>query len=56
MNHVFENDPDAAKASAMQAHEIHEVAHLFPEMSETEFSELKADISQHGLRMPILCY
>ena len=34
--------------------EIHEIAYLFPEMSETEFAELKANIAQHGLQMPIL--
>lgn len=55
MSHMFENNQPEA-ASTTQPLEIHEVAHLFPEMSEAEFNELKADIAAYGLRMPILCY
>ena len=36
--------------------EIHPIANLFPEMSEFQFEELKKDIKQHGLKMPILTY
>lgn len=36
--------------------EIHPIANLFPEMSESQFDELKQDIAQNGLQMPILMY
>ncbi|ACT47145.1 MT-A70 family methyltransferase [Methylotenera mobilis] len=35
---------------------IHPIANLFPEMSELQFDELKQDIAQNGLQMPILMY
>jgi len=35
---------------------IHPIANLFPEMSESQFDELKQDIAQNGLQMPILMY
>jgi len=35
---------------------IHPIANLFPEMSEFEFEELKQDIAQNGLLMPILTH
>lgn len=35
---------------------IHPIANLFPEMTEFEFEELKQDIAQNGLQMPILIY
>ncbi|MBX9676310.1 MAG: ParB N-terminal domain-containing protein [Methylotenera sp.] len=35
---------------------IHPIANLFPEMSESQFEELKQDIAQNGLQMPILMY
>ena len=34
--------------------QIHEVVHLFPKMSDAEYSELKADIAKNGLKVPIL--
>lgn len=36
--------------------EIHEVCNIFPEMSESEFEELVADIRENGLREPIKTY
>lgn len=36
--------------------EIHPIANLFPEMSESQFDELKQDIALNGLQMPILVY
>lgn len=35
---------------------IHPIANLFPEMSEFEFEELKQDVAQNGLLMPILTH
>lgn len=35
---------------------IHPVAELFPAMSATEFSKLKADIAANGLRQPIIIW
>lgn len=52
MSNVFGNKP----SPETEPTEIHEIANLFPEMSESEFNELKADISRHGQKMPILCY
>ena len=43
-------------AVALQHLEIHEAAHLFPEMQEQEFAELKEDIRVNGLQMPILTF
>jgi len=34
----------------------HPATAIFPEMSEAEFKEFKADIAQNGLRQPILVY
>lgn len=51
MSNVLENNTNVTVPT-----EIHEVAHLFPEMSEIEFRELKADIAKNGLKMPILYY
>lgn len=39
-----------------QGIEIHEAAHLFPEMQEQEFEELKQDIGKNGQQMPILTF
>ena len=39
-----------------QGVQIHEVAHLFPEMQEQEFEELKQDIRKHGQQVPIILY
>lgn len=36
--------------------EIHPIANLFPEMSESQFDELKQDIAQNGLQIPILVH
>lgn len=33
--------------------EFHEVADIFPMMSDREFTDLKADIAEHGLREPV---
>jgi ParB-like chromosome segregation protein Spo0J len=35
---------------------LHAVTALFPDMSESEFEELKRDIEQHNLREPIVTY
>lgn len=35
---------------------IHEAAAIFPDMTSVEFEELKADIAQNGLRLPILVF
>jgi N6-adenosine-specific RNA methylase IME4/ParB-like chromosome segregation protein Spo0J len=53
LNLSVNNTPQAGPTNQP---EIHEVVYLFPRMSETEFAELKADIAQHGLQMPILRY
>jgi hypothetical protein len=38
----------------MKSFSVHPFAEFFPEISETEFQELKADIQRRGLREPIL--
>lgn len=37
-----------------QPYPIHEAVYLFPEMPAGDFEELKEDIAEHGLRVPIL--
>ena len=37
----------------MNIYEYHEVANIFPMMGESEFSEMKADIANNGLKLPI---
>lgn len=55
-----QNSENQTTAEALQLQdqdiEIHEAAHLFPEMQEQEFEELKQDISKNGLHMPIMTY
>src|SRR5262249_34413086 len=36
--------------------EPHELAQLFPSMSDEQFEELVEDVRQHGLRQPIVLY
>ena len=49
-----QNSENQTTAEALQLQdqdiEIHEAAHLFPEMQEQEFEELKQDISKNGLQ------
>lgn len=52
MSNVLENKP----SPETEPTEIHKIVNLFPEMSASEFNELKADISRHGQKMPILYY
>jgi N6-adenosine-specific RNA methylase IME4/ParB-like chromosome segregation protein Spo0J len=36
--------------------EVHPIANLFPEMTESQFEELTLDIGKNGLQLPILTY
>lgn len=46
----------AMSLAGLDSLEIHEAAHLFPEMQEQEFAELKEDIRINGQQMPILTF
>ncbi len=45
-----------AKTRSTGAPGLHEVARLFPPMTQAEFEALKEDIGRHGLREPITMY
>ena len=36
-------------------YQIHELAYLFPKMSDDRFADLKADIEANGLLEPVTC-
>lgn len=38
----------------LKSYKVHPAASAFPRMPEDEFDELKEDIKQHGIRIPIL--